>query len=68
MEAEKEIIVKIFAKILEIREKHPELSEFLNEMPNTIPNENNPEITLKVLKDYYDSLNQILNNQNEKLL
>ena len=67
METEKEIISKILAKITEIQDKHPELSEFFNEMPNTIPDENNPEINIENLNDYYDSLNQILKNQNTKL-
>ncbi|MDZ4668816.1 MAG: hypothetical protein SGJ00_13190 [bacterium] len=60
METEKGLNAKILAKTNEIMEKHPELSDFLNEMPITIPNENNPEINIKNLKDYYDSLNQIL--------
>jgi hypothetical protein len=60
METEKELNEKILAKTLEIQQKHPELCEFLNEMPVTIPNESNPEINIKNLKDYYESLNQIL--------
>ena len=67
METEKEIISKILAKITEIQSKHPELSEFFNEMPNTIPNGNNPDINIENLNHYYDSLNQILKNQNTKL-
>jgi len=60
METEKELNAKILAKTLEIREKHPELSEFLNEMPITIPDETNPEISRKILNDYYNSLCNIL--------
>jgi hypothetical protein len=29
-------------------------------MPITIPNQKNPEITIKILKDYYESLSNIL--------
>ena len=60
MKTEKELIEKILAKTVEIQQNHPELSEFLNEMPVTIPNESNPEINIKILKDYYESLQQIL--------
>lgn len=60
METEKEINAKILAITMQIQAKHPELSELLEEMPVTIPNENNPEINRKVLTDYYDSLKNIL--------
>lgn len=66
METEKELNAKILAKTIEIQEKHPELSEFLNEMPVSIPNENNPETNIKILKDYYDSLNLILKGYTKK--
>jgi len=62
METEKELNEKILAKTMEILEMHPELSEFLNEMPVTIPNNNNPKINIDILRDYYDSLNNILKN------
>lgn len=60
MKTEKEInagILKITSLILQ---KHPELSTKLEEMPVTIPNESSPEITLKILNDYYESLLKIL--------
>jgi len=41
-------------------EQYPELLEFLNEMPETIPAEKNPKITLKNLSAYYESLNSVL--------
>jgi len=34
-------------------------------MPETIPSENDPEITLKNLKSYYESLNSLLNKYKE---
>lgn len=43
-----------------IKNQYPELLEFLNEMPVTIPSEINPEITLNNLKTYGESLNSIL--------
>jgi len=60
MEIEKELNAKILAKTSEILLKYPELSELLNEMPITIPKKEKPEINIKVLKNYYDSLNNIL--------
>jgi len=40
--------------------EHPELMKFLNEMPVTIPNEENPKITIESLETYYDSLVTLL--------
>jgi len=36
----------------------------LIEMPITIPDEKKPENNLKILKDYYDSLNHFLEKSN----
>lgn len=43
-----------------IKNQYPELLEFLNEMPVTVPSEMSPEITLNNLKTYGESLNSIL--------
>ncbi len=43
-----------------IREKYPELSKYISEMPETIPNEESPEINTKILTEYYDSLKAIM--------
>ena len=55
---------------MKIKEKFPELSKYILEMPVTIPNMENPEITRKALQEYYDSLNVLLKdyieNQIEK--
>lgn len=67
METIRELNERIIAITLKLNEEHPELSEFLNEMPVTLPNEENPEITLKVLNEYYDSLGNLLTKTaNEK--
>lgn len=52
---------KILDITILINEKHPELSKYLEEMPITIPDESNPEINIKGLRDYYNSLNSLLN-------
>ena len=56
METEKIINEKIIAITRKIQEKYPELIPFLNEMPVTIPDESSPEITVKILQEYYESL------------
>ena len=45
---------------MKIRNNYPELSSYLNEMPITIPNRNNPMINLENLEDYYNSLHLLL--------
>lgn len=56
MEAEKVLIEKIMSITALINEKHPELMGFIEEIPVTIPNINDPQLNLKALKEYYDSL------------
>ncbi|MES2513668.1 MAG: hypothetical protein V4580_05960 [Bacteroidota bacterium] len=60
MEAEKVLIERIMAINALIKEKHPELMPFLDEMPVTIPNDKDPHLNLKVLKEYSDSLFDLL--------
>lgn len=60
MEAEKDINERIIAKIDQIKQEHPELTKYLDEIPLTIPSESNPEVKLRYLYDYYDSLNSLL--------
>ena len=57
---EKDLNAKILKTTITIKNKYPELSKYLDEMPDTIPNEKDPEITLKNLSAYYESLNSIL--------
>ncbi len=60
-EDEKVLNAKILKITMTISEKYPELSKYIEEMPETIPDEKDPEITRKNLKGYYDSLNTMLN-------
>jgi hypothetical protein len=60
METENELNAKILKITMTIKDKHPELSKYIEEMNATIPDEKNPEITLKNLNTYYDSLNALL--------
>ena len=58
---EKDLNSKILKITMTIKDKYPELSKYIEEMSATIPDEKNPEITLKNLTTYYDSLNSMLN-------
>jgi len=60
MTSEKQINEKILAITMKIQGKYPELSNYLNELPVTIPIENDPEINTKVLNDYYESLVKLI--------
>ncbi|MDD2820205.1 MAG: hypothetical protein PHW29_02970 [Flavobacterium sp.] len=45
---------------MKIRTEYPELIKYLSEMPVTIPDVENPEMTIKVLSDYQESLENII--------
>jgi hypothetical protein len=72
MKTEKELNNDILKITMAIRDNFPELSKYLNEMPVTIPVSNNPEINLKNLQDYFNSLDALFRkyviNHNIKLL
>ena len=59
METIEELNQKILKKTMDINKNYPELTKYIEEMPITIPNLDNPEITLKSLQEYYDSLEEI---------
>jgi hypothetical protein len=46
---------------MRIKDHYPELFQYLEEMPVTVPTENDPEIKLKHLKSYHESLISLLN-------
>jgi two-component system OmpR family response regulator len=58
---EKEFNSRILKITMNIMEKHPELYKYIEEMSETIPDSFDPEVNLKNLKTYYDSLNAMLN-------
>ncbi|TDP60927.1 hypothetical protein [Flavobacterium dankookense] len=55
----------ILAITLKINNQYPELSKFLNEMPATIPNQENPEVNNHSLEQYYNSLVDLLKEYKE---
>jgi hypothetical protein len=60
MKSEKELNEKILKTTLLIKTEYPELSKYLLEMPETIPDVKKPEMNKKVLKEYLNSLKEIL--------
>ena len=60
MKTEKELNDAILKITLKIQNDYPELSKYLSEIPVTIPNISNPEINNKVLTNYYESLENIV--------
>jgi hypothetical protein len=60
MKTEEQLNQDILNITLKISEGFPELSKYIAEMPVTIPNEENPEINIKNLKEYHNSLETLL--------
>ncbi|TRX31890.1 hypothetical protein FNW52_18025 [Flavobacterium sp. ZT3R18] len=60
MEDAKELNTQILKTTMLIRKQFPELSKYLLEMPETIPDVKNPEMNKQVLKEYLNSLKEIL--------
>lgn len=60
MKTEKELNDDIVKMTMKIRNEHPELIKYLDELPLTIPDKSSPEINCKILEDYYQSLRKIL--------
>ncbi len=65
MKTEKELNDDILKITMLIDEKFPELSKYIAEMPVTIPNVVTPEINIKILQDYYNSLAILLKDYDE---
>jgi hypothetical protein len=60
MQTEKEIIEAIAKLTIEIRDHYPEMAKYLNEMAVTNPDNEHPDINLKALNDYYESLKMMI--------
>jgi phage-related tail protein len=61
MKTEIQLNQEILALTMEIQVKFPELAKYITEMPVTIPDSNDPEVTIKKLQEYYDSLKDLVN-------
>ena len=62
MQEEQDLIKNINKITTAIEENYPELIEFLNEMPQTIPIENNPLADKEALQKYYNNLLSFFRN------
>lgn len=65
MKVESALNEKILRITDKIRKNYPELLNYLNEMPETNPDVEDPEITAKNLTAYYDSLVSLLKEYEE---
>lgn len=61
VKAEGILNTKILKVIMTIREHYPELIKFLEELTDAIPDKKDPDITLKNLSAYYETLQSMLN-------
>jgi hypothetical protein len=66
MKTENEIEEAILKITMKIKTEYPELSKYLEEMPVTIPDTKNPEMNIKTLQDYYNSLESLLKKYSPK--
>jgi gas vesicle protein len=61
METKKDLNFKILQITMRIKKQFPELSKYIEEMQETMPDEKHPKITVENLKTYHDSLNEMVN-------
>lgn len=60
MKTEAELNKNIVKMTMTIRNEFPELIKYLAEMRETIPDKKKPKVNIKILQDYYDSLEDLL--------
>ncbi|HSQ46683.1 MAG TPA: hypothetical protein VLM44_07155 [Lutibacter sp.] len=65
MNKEHNLLTEISQLTKTIETNYPEIYQFLDESPVTIPSESNPSIDKKILQDYLDSLKQLLKHHLE---
>ncbi|MBT8187552.1 MAG: hypothetical protein KJO73_07680 [Croceitalea sp.] len=58
----RELLSQIVALTNKIKAKYPELYQFLDESPLTLPTKTHPTIDLESMKEYRDSLIEMLVN------
>lgn len=63
---EKALNNQIMKKIMMIRENYHELTKYLSEMPITIPCHETPEIREKQLREYLESLDELVANYHKE--
>jgi hemerythrin len=66
MESQKYLNDNIRLTTLKIQEEHPELIKYINEIPRNYLVKKEGEVNNKALKEYLDSLNNILETYSKK--
>jgi len=61
-----EIYNEILKLRTEIQEKHPELLKYLEEMPDTLPVKGESKLDVEELKNYFDSLKELVRSYKNK--
>ncbi|MCB0397352.1 MAG: hypothetical protein KDD36_11890 [Flavobacteriales bacterium] len=56
---------EIYELTLKIEQEYPELYQYLDETPVTIPSYDHPKLDIKNFSDYLDSLKQLLEHHIE---
>ncbi len=64
METENKLNEEILKMTMMIQEKFPELSKYVDEMPVSVPNNENPAVNQQNLQEYYDSLLALVKKYN----
>jgi hypothetical protein len=62
MKTDAEWNAEILKITLKIQNEFPELLKYITEMPITMPDAQHPEINIKNLSDYHESLEALLRN------
>jgi hypothetical protein len=64
MTTKKDFTARILAITTKIKQEHPELYPYLEEMAITLPDEKNPDVDTDALKEYYELLVVLLDKYN----
>ena len=60
METEKDLEKKVIKITMKIHNEYPELSKYLEEMPDTFSENDTVAVNLKNMKEYYNSLVELI--------
>ncbi|WP_048331249.1 hypothetical protein [Bizionia psychrotolerans] len=66
MKKAKDVLTEISTLTSDIETNYPEVFEHLDEMPMTIPSQQNPDIDVKDLENYLESLKDIIKKYKEE--
>lgn len=66
MKTSQELLTEISTLTRQIEEEYPELYKYLDENPMTIPDIDNPKVDNKALKEYLESLQNLVAKYEEE--